>query len=129
MSYIDEIIYPIASLSVKVALGLMLGRIFHRTWQSKAIYGVMGVYSFISLGYFFYILFYCGNPSDWLRGVLLGTCKGRVALYPTTYIHSVSTILIDLLYVVLPWLYIYSNAQMDFRTKVSVSAILALGSV
>jgi len=54
---------------------------------------------------------------------------GKRALYPTTYVHSVATILIDLLYVVLPWHYIYSNAQMDFYTKVSVPTILALGSV
>jgi hypothetical protein len=129
MSYIDEILYPIATLAVKIALGMMLARIFAGTWQSKAIIISMAFYTFIGMGYFFFILFYCGNPVQWLTRLALDQCKGRSALFPTTYIHSVATILIDIMFVVLPWSYIHKKANMDRRTKLSVCGILALGSL
>lgn len=128
MTYAEEILYAIATLAVKVALGMLLARIFAGTWQAKVIIISMALYTVIAMGYFFFILFYCGDPTHWFLRVAVDHCSGRSALFPTTYTHSVATILIDIMFVVVPWSYI-RKVNMDRRTKLSVCGILGLGSL
>lgn len=106
----------------------MLVRIFSRMWYAKVVHVTMAIYSVFSALYFFWILFYCGNPLHWWSNLLVQKCGSPEAIYVMSIFHSVATALVDIIFVVIPWTYI-RHANMDKRTKLSVGVILSLGSV
>jgi len=120
--------YPIATWTAKSAVGLMLVRIFSRMWYAKVVHVTMVVYTVTSAIYFFWILFYCGNPVKWWSNLLEGKCGSPRAIYVMSILHSVATALVDIIFIIIPWTYI-RHANMDRRTKMSVGVILSLGSV
>lgn len=93
------------------------------SWIALIAYGVL------SIAYFFFLIFMCGNPASELRMLTVpGACPGWSALGPMTYMYASAGILVDIIYISLPLFYI-RTANMDLRTKVSVAGILALGSM
>lgn len=92
-------------------------------WTNLIVYGV------ISLAYFFFMVFLCGRPQHGLLSLVsAGKCAGARALGPLTYLYAAVSVLVDIIYIILPLFYI-RNANMDFRTKASVAGILGLGSM
>ena len=120
--------YPVATWIVKTAVGLMFVRIFARIWQAKVIYVTMAIYTAINFAYFFSIIFWCGNPAKWWLNIITQKCPSTTYIYVFSVVHGVATVLIDLVCLVIPWTYI-RQANMDKRTKVSVGAILSIGSM
>jgi len=121
-------LYPVATFVAKAAVGLMFIRIFARIWQAKVIHITMATYTVVSVTYFFWILFYCGNPIKWWTKVLFNQCGSSTPIYAISIVHGVATAIVDIVFIVIPWTYI-RHANMDKRTKISVGAILSLGSV
>jgi len=128
LTYGMDIMYPVATFIAKAAVGLMLVRIFARIWQAKVIYITMATYTVVSVMYFIWIMFYCGNPLKWAGNVILNKCPSSVPIYSMGIVHGIATSTVDVIFIVIPWTYI-RRANMNKRTKISVGAILSLGSV
>lgn len=121
--------YIAASTCLKVALGLLLLRIFVKRWMIYTIYAVMFVSVSYGLSYFFVVLFQCGNPLQYPERIIIDRqCLSHRTINGTSYTHAVITALADWIYAILPMIYLH-NSKLIFRTKLSVGFILCIGSM
>lgn len=69
MVLVSELLYIVATMSLKVSLGLLLLRVLVKRWMKWVIYVTMVVSVVYGLVYFFIVLFQCGNPNVFWVGL------------------------------------------------------------
>jgi rhodopsin domain-containing protein len=125
-----ESLYVVTISLFKVSLGLFLLRILITRWQRLTAYWVLSIFSFYSLGYFFFALFQCGVPSGnsfWTRK-LANKCAPQWVGLSLGYIHASLTAGSDIILVILPILAL-RQSKMKRGEKIIVSCILGIGAM
>jgi uncharacterized protein YacL len=132
--WLGQVLYVIVSALVKFLVGLFLLRICsQQRWQKITIWSLLGVVGVFNAFYLFIVIFQC-IPVEyyWFRytdpQVIDGTCnKTSLATIPT-YISLFLNVFADWLLALLPVSFVYKS-KMPLKTKCSVVAVLALGSM
>ncbi|KAJ4393443.1 hypothetical protein N0V93_002653 [Gnomoniopsis smithogilvyi] len=134
--FIAAIVYIALSYLVKVIVGLFLVRICsasHQKWQRIAIWTMLGIVGLFYGAYFFIAIFAC-QPVEftWTRyspdPPSYGKCNASVAATAITYIATIMNVVADWMLAILPATVVW-QAQLDKKTKISISIILAMGSI
>ncbi|KAI1871818.1 hypothetical protein JX265_005804 [Neoarthrinium moseri] len=129
-----QVVYVIMAALVKFIAGLLLLRLcVGKRWQCITLWTLMIVSAVYTLFYVFIVIFQC-QPVEfyWYRYDLsqpvTGKCNGKLLATIPTYISFVISVVSDWILALLP-ISIVWNAKMDKRSKISVSCVLALGSI
>lgn len=112
--------------ALKVSLGLFFLRIITKKWQRHFVYYVVGFSSFMSVFFFFNVIFQCGNPANYFWNVIYQKCAPVAVQRAMSFLHGAITCATDWCLSILP-IAILWNAQMNRRQKLSVGFILSLG--
>jgi hypothetical protein len=131
--WIASVFYIVVSTLTKLVIGFFLLRICsHRRWQRFTIWILMSVVSIFNLFYIFIDIFACQPVEyEWTRYNPVppdGQCNSTLFATVPTYLSAFLNVLADWMLPILPATMVW-NAKMDRRTKISVCAILALGSL
>lgn len=130
--FISELLYVTTTCLIKVSFSLMLLRITEKRWIAWGVWFVIIVTVVFSVFYFFFILFAC-DPVNffWLKPMatspLDGHCRDPIAMTKATYAHGAVMCFGDIALAVLP-LFVIQGLHMQFKQKLSVFGLLALGS-
>ena len=128
-----SIFYIAISAIVKVAVGLFLLRICtHSRWQRITLWSLIGIVSLFNAFYIFIAIFACQPVAyQWTRYDPVfheGRCNSTLFSTIPTYISAFLNILADLILPLLPASLVW-RAKMERRKKISVCAVMALGSL
>ena len=123
----SELCYIAGAACLKIALGLLLLRVLFKKWQVYTIYAVLAIATTFSLGFFFIILFQCGNPNMFAIRFLTNSCLRPEVISGLSYTHSVINATSDWIFATLPVFFLL-HSSLSLRAKISVGCILALGS-
>ena len=131
--WITTYFYITISALVKVVIGLFLLRICsHRRWQRITLWALMGIVTVYNAFYLFIAIFACRpveyqwtgygpDPTD-------GECNSTLFVTIPTYLSAVLNVLADWILPLLPATLVW-KAKMETRKKISVCAVMALGSM
>lgn len=120
-----------SNLFVKISIALMLLRFAMEEYQKRIIYVVTIVTSLLSVVTLFVEAFQCTPPSFfWTRfqGAMNGRCLNANHTTILIYVYSGMVILFDWTMAILPW-FIVRKMQLNFRTRIMITVVLALGSM
>lgn len=128
-----ELFYIITSTLTKWIVGLFLLRICsHRRWQSWTIWVIMVVVSVFNTFYFFIATFACQPiKNQWMRFATPpapDSCNSTLFATVPTYLSAFLNVVADWVLPILPAAMVW-RTKLDRRTKLSVYAVLAMGSV
>ncbi|ORY59168.1 uncharacterized protein BCR38DRAFT_445807 [Pseudomassariella vexata] len=129
-----EVAYVITAVLVKFIIGILLLRIFKgHFWQRITLWALLGVVSIYNAFYVFMIIFQCVPVQYfWYRydpaQPVSGSCNKKLLAIVPTCISFFVNVMSDLILALLPVSVVW-HAKMDRRTKISVSCVLALGSI
>lgn len=116
---------------LKISLGLFFLRIMFQKSYRYIIFVVMFLSTLVGVMYFFFIIFQCGTPvggtTFWYR-FLAHQCVPDTAVLAMGYTHAVTIALTDIIFAVLPVVFL-SRAGFGTRKKAVVGSILAIGAV
>lgn len=133
--WMASLFYIAISSLVKLVIGLFLLRIIavHRRWQRVVLWVLMGAVTVFNIFYLFIAIFACRPVSyQWTRydieGVHEGECNSTLFATVPTYVGAFLNVLADWVLPVLPAMLV-RKTQMDTRRKVSVCAVISLGSM
>ena len=131
--WLAEISYIVISVLTKWIVGLFILRILpnHR-WRKITIWSILSVVTLFNTIFFFFAVFSC-QPVDyeWTRYLPNppdGNCNATTFATITTYVSSFLNVFGDWVLPALPATLVW-KAQMSRRVKISVVALLALGSM
>ncbi|KAI0123448.1 cation-transporting ATPase 4 [Xylariales sp. AK1849] len=129
-----QVLYVILAALVKFIAGLLLIRLCSgKRWQRITLWTLLWVSGVYSVFYVFIVIFQC-QPVQfyWYRydpnSPDTGRCNGHLLATIPTYISFVISVVSDWILALIPVSIVW-NAKMDRRSKVSVSCVLALGSI
>ena len=131
--WIASLFYIAIAALVKVVVGLFLLRICsHQRWQRITLWTLITVVTLFNIMYFFIALFAC-RPVEyqWLRYDYIlhdGECNSTLFATVPTYVSAFLSVLADWILPLLPATLVWKT-KMETRKKISVCAVLALGSV
>lgn len=130
--WLASLIYILVSLLTKWIVGLFLLRICPRKrWRQITIWTILAVVTVFSILYFFLDIWSCTPVQyEWTRYNVVpgkGSCHATTFATVTTYIGAVLNIIADWVLPALPATLVW-KAQMERRVKISVIALLCLGS-
>lgn len=134
--WIASILYIIISTATKYVVGLFLLRICsHRRWQRITIWAILALVTIFNIMYIFIDVFSC-RPIEYQwtryddppRPASGASCNATSYATVTTYVAAFLNVLADWTLAILPS-YLVWQAKMERRKKISVCAVLALGSV
>lgn len=124
-----EIFYILSAMSLRIALGLFFLRVLVRKWHRIALISILSLSTIASLFYALLAVFQCGPPNKTVENVLSGQgCISKQFNLTTGYVVGGISILADWSFVIVP-LFMLRDAQLTFRSKVSVGIIMILGAV
>lgn len=132
--WIGSLLYIAISTLSKYVVGLFLLRICsHRRWQRITIWTMLGLVTVFNVLYIFFDVFSCHPVAyEWTRYTdpppATGFCNSTSMATVTTYVSAFFNVVVDWTLAILPS-YLVWQAKMEFRKKISVSFVLALGSV
>lgn len=131
--WLASLVYIVVSLLTKWIVGLFLLRICPRKrWRQITIWTILAVVTLFTIIYFFLDIWSCTPVRYvWTRynpEPEEGSCHATTFATVTTYIAAVINIVADWVLPALPATLVW-KAQMEPRVKVSVIALLCLGSV
>lgn len=116
---------------VKLSIGLMLLRFVVEQSHKVIVWVVVVVIEVYSIVFFFLFVFQC-TPSRffWTRfqGETGGSCMDPNITVIAVYVYSAITCVGDWTFAILPW-FLVRKLQMNIRTKIMISFILAMGSM
>jgi hypothetical protein len=131
--WLASAMYVVTSLLSKWIVGLFLLRICpHRRWRQITIWAMLGIVSIFSVLYFFFLIFACQpiqhvwtqyspDPSE-------GTCKTSNFATAVSYIASSLNIVADWVLPALPATLVWKAPMIELRIRISIIALLCLGS-
>ncbi|KAK9768997.1 hypothetical protein SCAR479_02241 [Seiridium cardinale] len=129
-----QVAYVIIAVLVKFIAGLLLLRLcVGKKWQCITLWTMLVVSALYTAFYVFIVIYQC-QPVQfyWYRydpnRPVTGTCNGKALATIPTYISFVISVVSDWILALLPVSIVW-NAKMDRRSKISVSCVLALGSI
>lgn len=126
---LSEVFYILTTTMLKVSLGLFFLRVLTKRWQ-RLLFHVLLI---ISAAYgFFYVLtaiFACGDPSK-IADTMLGSqkCLPAAFILATGYLYGALNVIADWTFVLIP-ISVLIDSDLDRRSKISVSIVMALGAV
>ncbi|KAL1892342.1 hypothetical protein Sste5346_007080 [Sporothrix stenoceras] len=134
--WIGSLLYIVISTSSKYVVGLFLLRICsHRRWQKITIWVILGLVTVFNIMFVFFDIFSCrpieyqwNRYADPPRPATGAQCNATSFATVTTYVAAFLNVVADWTLAVLPS-YLVWQAKMERRKKISVCAVLALGSV
>lgn len=115
-------------MAFKIALGLFYLRIMVEKWQRYIIHGTVGFATAYGIGFFFFELFQCGNPAQYLEKQIAGACVSSEALLAVNLTAGIINALADWILALLP-VFILRKAQMPLPAKITAGCLMALGAV
>lgn len=118
-------------MAIKQSIALMLLRYAVEDYHKRLIYVVTFCVQFYSMILFFFVLLQCIPMSFyWTRaqGVVDGRCMDPEITVKVTYGYSATFVLYDITMAVLPW-FMVRKLQLDLRTRLMVTTVLAFGSM
>ncbi|GME31676.1 hypothetical protein GTA08_BOTSDO11494 [Neofusicoccum parvum] len=124
---VSETFYVITAMMVKLSLGIFFLRIVIKPWQRAMVYTVMILIALTSIFFFFFLIFLCGNPKDYLIRYIYDQCAPRHVQTALAYLSAALGAAADWTYALIP-IQIVVQANMDLRSKLSVLSILSLGT-
>ncbi|KAF2033980.1 hypothetical protein EK21DRAFT_57466 [Setomelanomma holmii] len=126
---VSEATYIIATMTLKISLGIFFARIVIKPLQIGIIYVNLGINVFSSAASFFYCLFRCGpNLDHYVMQQLAHQCTPQTLDRFVAYTQAAVTTLTDLVFLFLP-VFILWNANMTRQSKISVGFILSLAAL
>lgn len=110
-------------------MGLFFLRVLTKKWQVRIFYAILGVGVTYGCFYVFITIFACGNPAK-LADTMLGNpkCLPGPFLLATGYLYGVINVIADWTFVLIP-ISVLIDSDLDRKSKISVSFIMALGAV
>ncbi|KAF2671552.1 hypothetical protein BT63DRAFT_467628 [Microthyrium microscopicum] len=129
--FIAENLYVFATCVIKLSFASTLLRISNVKAEIYAIYAVAGLAISITIVYFTTLMINC-HPIHFFWTRLLGDTSGHCldveVLIKTRYAHGVSVATCDMALAIIPTIMV-SRLQMRRKQKVSISILLAIGSI
>lgn len=118
-------------MAIKQSVTLTLLHYAVEEYHKKAIYAVTGLVHAVSTVLIAIVVFECIPLSFfWTRagGSVDGRCIEPTIIARISYVYSGVIVLYDVVMAVLPWLMV-RKLQLDLRTRLMVTVVLALGSM
>ena len=131
--WVASLFYIVISSLVKLVVGFFLLRICsHQRWQRITLWVLMGTVTIFNICYFFIALMAC-RPIEyqWTRYAPVkgeGECNSTLFATVPTYMAVFLNVLADWILPILPATLVW-KAKMETRKKISVCAVLGLGSM
>jgi hypothetical protein len=127
---LGEIFYIITTTTLKISLGLFFLRILTKRWQINVFRTILVVSAVFGVFYTFIAIFQCGTPDKLLDHLLLGTikCLPSWLLLSSGYLYGTINVIADWTFVLIP-IFVLLDSDMDRRSKISVSIVMAFGAV
>jgi len=131
--WIGTYLYIVISALVKVVIGLFLLRICSRhRWQRITLWALMGIVTVYNIFFVFLAIFACRPVEYQWTGYnpipTEGTCNssllGTIPVYAAAFLNVLADWVLPLLPASLVW-----KTKMETRKKISVCAVMALGSM
>ncbi|KAL3440174.1 hypothetical protein BJX65DRAFT_291002 [Aspergillus insuetus] len=126
-----ELLWVAATGLVKISFCFTLLRFLQVHWQRWCIWSTIAVIFTISVFYFFWLVFDC-KPIRYfwqqVKAPTSGSCKPAAALADATYAHASVLLAADAVLAFVPLLVVH-YLHADWRVKISVAAILTIGSI
>lgn len=123
--------YLVTQMAIKHSISLMLLRFAVEDYQKKVIHFVTFLVHAMSIALIALVLLQCIPLSFfWTRatGDTNGRCLDPNVAARAAYVYSGTIVIYDVTMALLPWLMV-RKLQLDLRTRLMVTVVLALGSV
>ncbi|CBX99486.1 hypothetical protein IAQ61_005261 [Plenodomus lingam] len=126
---LSEVFYILTTTLLKVSLGLFFLRVLTAPWQTRIFHTLLSVSTMYGFVYALITIFQCGNPSK-VADSLLGSpkCLPGPTLLATGYLYGSINVLADWTFVLIP-ISVLVGSDLDRKSKISVSMVMALGAV
>ncbi|KAF2828144.1 integral membrane protein [Ophiobolus disseminans] len=126
---LSEVFYILTTTVFKISLGLFFLRVLTKRWQTYLFHTLLFVSATYGLFYTLTTIFTCGDPSK-LANTLLDSkkCLPTAFILSTGYIYGTINVIADWTFVLIP-ICVLLESDLDKRSKISVSIVMALGAV
>ncbi len=126
---LKEVFYTATTILLKISLGLFFLRILTKRWQNRTFRIIIAVSVVYGLFFFFIILFQCGDPKHLADRLLTKhKCLPVGVVLGTGYGYGTINVIADWTFVLIP-IAILLDSDLDRRSKISVSIVMAFGAV
>ncbi|OAG18625.1 integral membrane protein [Alternaria alternata] len=128
---LSEVFYILTTTFLKVSLGLFFLRVLTKKWQKLIFHVILAISATYGLYYVFIALFQCGDPTrlaDSLLSPSSPNCLPSALLLTSGYLYGVINVIADWTFVLIP-ITVLLDSDLDRRSKISVSIVMALGAV
>lgn len=104
-------------------------RVLTKRWQRLLFHVLLAVSAIYGLFYVTKTIFVCGNPAK-LADTMFGSkkCLPAGLILATGYIYGILNVIADWTFVLVP-ISVLLDSELDRRSKISVSLVMALGAV
>ncbi len=131
--WIGTYLYIVISALLKVVVGLFLLRICsHERWQRITLWAMIGIVTVYNLFFIFLAIFACSPVEyQWTAFAPVppaGKCNSNLAGIIPSYVAVFLNVLADWILPLLPARLVWKT-KMEMRKKISVCAVIALGSM
>jgi hypothetical protein len=126
---LSEVFYILTTTTLKISLGLFFLRVLTKKWQRHIFHVILSVSAAYGLFYVLTSIFACGNPAK-IADALLGSekCLPTSFILSTGYLYGSLNVIADWTFVLLP-ISVLIDSELDRRSKISISIVMALGAV
>lgn len=126
---LSEVFYILTTTSLKISLGFFFLRVLTKRWQIALFHILLGVSTGYGLFYVISTIFRCGDPKH-IADTYLGTrkCLSTTFILTTGYLYGAINVIADWTFVLIP-ISVLIDSDLDRRSKISVSIVMALGAV
>ncbi|CAG5142497.1 uncharacterized protein ALTATR162_LOCUS1163 [Alternaria atra] len=128
---LSEVFYILTTTFLKVSLGLFFLRVLTKKWQKLVFHVILAISATYGFYYVFIALFQCGDPTRLADSLLLPSspnCLPSALLLTSGYLYGVINVIADWTFVLIP-ITVLLDSDLDRRSKISVSIVMALGAV
>jgi hypothetical protein len=126
---LSEIFYILTTTTLKISLGLFFLRVLTKRWQIVLFHSLLGVSVVYGLFYVISTVFRCGDPKHIADTYLLTRkCASTTFILTTGYLYGAINVIADWTFVLIP-ISVLIDSDLDRRSKISVSIVMALGAV
>ena len=125
---LSEVFYILTTTTLKISLGLFFLRVLSKRWQTRLFHTIIAVSATYGLFYALSTIFSCGDPRK-IADAFLGSkqCLPSAFVLATGYIYGIVNIIADWTFVLVP-ISVLIGSDLDRRSKISVSIVMALGA-
>lgn len=119
-------LYVATTAAFKIALGLFYLRIVILPWQRYVIYGTMTMSTIYGIVFFFYAIFFCGNPAKLLVHEVQHKCGPQSRPVAINLSGGAINACGDWIYAILP-IFVLLKSTIPRPAKLSAGCIMLLG--